>query len=262
MNENKPKEYNYKTAIYKKRLMTKEEIRLLVEDIFSEIPIDCETDEVADVKEEMEAIIAHHVNKQVLNSFQFCKHWKEIETKRRADVDFPYWSLHITAEPHYDDNSIYDNNMFKSGNYFNSFEDAICVIETINKLLKSRTTKAIRIGYRSVFDSTDLGIYKELQYKDDYVFDFATNIYKICQTTRPYKDAEELKQAMLEHGSYFINKKHRDCFKALPVGISDDGVMLPLYNNGIIHIKQYTYKDLFNFWLHEDGAVCGIVKGE
>lgn len=62
--------------------MTQEEIRLLVDDIFSEIPIDCETDEVADVKEEMEAIVARHVNKKVEKFFQFCKHWKEIETKR------------------------------------------------------------------------------------------------------------------------------------------------------------------------------------
>lgn len=119
-----------------------------------------------------------------------------------------------------------------------------------------------RIGYRSVYLSTDVDIYKELPYKDDYVFDFATNIYKICQTTRPYKDAEELNQAMREHGPYFINKKHRDCFKVLPVGISDDGVMLVWNNEHHVELTQYTYKDLFNFWIHEDGAVCGIVKGE
>lgn len=45
--------------------MTQEEIRLLVEDIFSEIPIDCEKDEIADVQEEMEAIVTLHANKQV-----------------------------------------------------------------------------------------------------------------------------------------------------------------------------------------------------
>lgn len=128
-----------------------------------------------------------------------------------------------------------------------------------------------RIGYRSVFPtvnstiySTDSYIYTELKYKDDYEFDFISNIYKIMEpkTTRPYKDAEELNQAMREHGPYFINKKHRNCFKVLPVGISDDGVMLVWNNKNGVKLTKYTYKDLFNFWLHEDGAVCGIVKGE
>lgn len=117
-----------------------------------------------------------------------------------------------------------------------------------------------RIGYRSIFDSTDLGIYRELKYKDDYVFDFVTNIYKICQTTRPYKDAEELKQAMREHGNYFINKKHRNCYMILPVGISDDGVMLAWNNEHSVRLTKYTYKDLLNFWLHEDGTACGKRK--
>lgn len=77
---------------------------------------------------------------------------------------------------------------------------------------------------------------------------------------RPYKSAEEFLKAQKEHGMYLISKNQRDRAR-LPLIINYDSVFMFCYPEDI-NLTGYTYSDLLNHWVHQDGTCCGILENE
>lgn len=75
---------------------------------------------------------------------------------------------------------------------------------------------------------------------------------------RPYKDAKEFLKAQKEHGMYLISK-NKSHIARYPVIVEPERILM-FWEPKDSCLTGYKYSDLFDWWLHQDGHLCGIME--